>query len=78
MTADQLARRLFDLLTSQPGDGIGGPPMRPEGDLFGYRGAGDGRTILDGRYDLTAVALALLEARPGLAQGDPRGDPDSA
>jgi hypothetical protein len=62
MNKEQLAKIIYDALISQSGDGIG---ARWSDDCgFGFQAADNGLTILDGNYDLEAVAEKILTKLP--------------
>jgi hypothetical protein len=58
MNKEQLAKIIYDALVSQSGDGIGA--LRSDDCGFGFQAADNGLTILDGAYDLEAVAEKIL------------------
>lgn len=62
MDKTALAKLLYEALTSQPGDGIS-PEQRTSDEGFGFQAADGGKTVLEGSYDLAAVAEAIIADR---------------
>lgn len=56
MSPDDLANMIYAALVAQPGDNLD-----RTSNGFGFKQADDGKTILDGAYDLDAVAVAVLQ-----------------